>query len=1526
MRFRALRKTNTWLFSILVVLLAAAAAEASFSPATGITYANQAAYASAAALVNSTGVTGLGAYVGAGACSAKANLFSQDVEYTVPLFSLVGRAGLNLSLALTYNSKVWIKSGSTMYFDGGQSWPAPGWRLGFGRIDGRYTDSSSVNHYYYIAPDGGIHDLPYNSTDSLYESTDSTYLDFNDSTGVLRSSDGTQTTFALQGGSGGYVLPTQVKDRNGNYITINYTGTGQQISSIVDSVGRTVSFSYTSGLLSSISKSGFGGASRTWSFSYTSLTLSTSFASSLTVNAPTSVEVLSSITFPNSMSQAFSYNGYGQLTEADMDSTSSAVRGKFLTSWESAPGGGWTTSPIPASIGNFDGTNTNTWSLSFGTYTTTVTDPTSMATTTTFINSGGWNDGLPSQRQIGSTALRTAANTWGNDSSSMNPRITQILTTLNDTGQESEIQTDYTSSGNPSEVREYDYGSGAVGSLLRKTDYTYETSTNYTNLHILNLPASKIIYNGSGTAVSNMSYSYDGSSLASATGASNHDDTNFGTGFTYRGLATSVTQYTNPISPSGAITHTKTYDMLGNMLTVTADCCIQQQYNYSSTTQYSEPDSVVRGSGTTLTTSMTYDSYTGLRASAEDPNNQTTSYNYDVMDRQTSITRPDSSVMTTTYDDSSANPARTVTTPITSTTSVKKTTTFDGLGRAIRLTMLDASSTVYAKTDTQYDGLGRTAQVSMPYTGSSASYWSQIQYDGLGRKTKAIPADGSSSSNNIVISYSGNATTTTDEAGNQREVKVDALGRQIETIEPDPTSSNSLTLTTTYTCDPIGNLTQVSQGSQTRTFVFDGLSRMTSQATPEAGTVSYAYNNYGKMTSRTDARGVVTTYTYDSTLNRLTGISYDVSGATGVPSTPSVSYTYGTSTSSYNNGRLITISDGLGSESFTYDQLGRQLQLQKTVYNVTYTTSQTYNLAGGVTTMTYPSGRVIKNNFDAIGRRAGIQNNSTSANYATSIGYNAANQVTGFTYGNGVEASYGYTAQRLQTSSIAYALGGSDLFSLSYSYTQSGDNDGEIVSITDNVDSGRSASYTYDALYRLTAASTTGSSDYPAWGLSFTYDRYGNRTAQSVTAGTAYADSPTISTSTNQVTAYGGSSFTYDANGNLTQDDQYEYVYDGENRMVTLKNLSGTTIATYGFDGHSMRIVKVWGGGRTFDIYAWSQLISEFEDAASNTYSSGTTPGGATSDSASTILYHHPDKLTTRLTTDNSGNLANEQGHFPYGEDWYSVGTANGSVARKFTTYQQDFEANNAMLHYAQARESSARLGRFQSTDPVRGRINNPQRLNRYIYVKGDPINHSDRRGRDDSPGDTGPCDEVVRARGMISANDDGLGVNDGCGPEPPAPCNQDGGDWVGGCGGGGGGGNPGDPVNPGDPGYPVGPGPVGPDPIGPVGPISGPVSGPVSGQDPCWSQMVSCLQNIWPALKGCLDVDGYAGAACMAGVVAACAFTGPGAPACIATGASGCAIGGGGFALGCIAGAQLNAEYCVLQYTACKATYWLFF
>lgn len=136
---------------------------------------------------------------------------------------------------------------------------------------------------------------------------------------------------------------------------------------------------------------------------------------------------------------------------------------------------------------------------------------------------------------------------------------------------------------------------------------------------------------------------------------------------------------------------------------------------------------------------------------------------------------------------------------------------------------------------------------------------------------------------------------------------------------------------TLYAYSLLNDLTQISQGAQTRTYGYDQLGRLTSAATPESGPVTYSYlNSAGQPCSgdpsavcyTVDARGVTTTSTYSDPLSRLTQVDYNP-GASGVPATPSVSYVYGTSAAANNNGRLLTMTDGLGSETYGYDALGR---------------------------------------------------------------------------------------------------------------------------------------------------------------------------------------------------------------------------------------------------------------------------------------------------------------------------------------------------------------------------------------------------------------------------------------------------------------------------------------------------------------------------------------------------------------------------------------------------------------------------
>jgi RHS repeat-associated protein len=583
---------------------------------------------------------------------------------------------------------------------------------------------------------------------------------------------------------------------------------------------------------------------------------------------------------------------------------------------------------------------------------------------------------------------------------------------------------------------------------------------------------------------------------------------------------------------------------------------------------------------------------------------------------------------------------------------------------------------------------------------------------------------------------------------------------------------------TLYTYDAGDRLTQVVQAVQTRTFVYDGLGRPTSISTPEAGTETLAYTVSGALCSgapdnacqKTDARGVVTTYSYDS-LNRLVGKSYTIPQGSNVAAMPNVCTTSTSQSantcyfydqggaSAFALGRRTQMVDPSGSESYAYDKAGRITQVAKLIGTTSYLTGYQYNAGDGLTQATYPSGRVVQLGYDVIGHVCEIAPSTSGCGtsgspYATAYAYNPSGQLTGFNYGNGVSASYSYSPNRSQLTSLSYVKGTQTLFKLNYFYNLDSTNcpngapgnDGQIQCVTDSVDSGRTANYTYDALGRLNAAITNGSTGYPQWGLSWTYDRYGNRLSQTVTAGSGYTSSLSFANpggaQTNRPDGW-----CFDASGNLLAKSGTcpppapNFVYDGENRMVA----DPTAGATYVYDGNGTRVQKCLPNctsptSSTVFIFSGSQDIAEYDNGTAPASPSrefiysdpipgsglvATITGGA----SPTVTYFHDDHLSWRVSTDGTagsptyGQVNGQQGNYPFGESWYS---SNGNEF-VFTTYQRDSESS---LDYAMARYYDSGAARFCSADPLGGQLDDPQTWDRYTYARNDPVDLIDPNGK----------------------------------------------------------------------------------------------------------------------------------------------------------------------------------------------------
>jgi RHS repeat-associated protein len=1316
------------------------------------------------------------------------NLQNLNVNFGVPIINSLGR-GMNLGFGLSYDSSMWVNGGTAWYPVVDQSGnPIWGWEstspTGSIRFqertlhvkcnDGTWNYNHTYSNYLYYDRAGTWHSFPLNFTDQ----------------GCTGNISGTQSGSALDGS--GYFMsdgsegaPTvanpsgistdwtgKMTDTNGNFISSaalsgetdwydtahHNDGAGHGRLRIIPGSGTTTKTTQYQFL-------DVNGAYQTIAVTFTNTNIKTAFLCSGPAEYTGTGWLPTSISLPNGKSYTFTYE--------PTPNNSSYVTGRIQRVM--LPTGGYyeydygtTNDGINCSDGSTvnltrkinDGTNTNAWTytraLNGSNWTTTETTPAGDQNLYTFNSSAHETQRLVYQGSSPSWTLqRTINTTWASNGTP----ATQI-TILEDNSTQNEVETNFDSYGNLLLLKEHDWGAGAPGGPVRTTTNTFVASSTYTNLNIMNLLQTTTVADSTGATQSRTDIAYDGSggiNTPCITGAVQHDDSGHGCSFTTRGLPTSLTTYpTDPVGLTGPITKAFTYDSLGNLRTAQVNCCNFKTWNYSVTTNYAYPDSVVSGSSSPqLTTSATYNAYTGQVATSTDENSKGTTLAYadpGHLNRLTSVTRPDNAQISYVYDDT--NRSVTVTTPVNPTNSIKQATTFDGLGRPSTTSIQDSSNNTYSIAQTQYDVMGRAYKSSNPYTGSP-SYWTTTLFDALGRPTSTKLPDNSATT----YSYAINTVTITDPAGRKRKTQADGLGRLASVFEPDSSGQPNQQTSYAYTVlDALAAVTGVGS-AQTRSYGYDHMGRLTSVATPETNNtaMAYQYDSFSNLTQRTDPRGVITTYGYD-TLNRLQTVSYNV-GTTGVAATASVGFTYGTNPSLNNNGRLITLTDGVGSENYSYDpNLPLTTQVQKVVSGTTYTTNYGYNQAGELTSITYPSGRVVQQSYDKIGRLCAIAQTSSGCSsntnpYATGYGYNTASELTGFNYANGVAATFGYSNDRLQMTSLSYAKGGTTLYSLNYSYGAAGSNNGQIQGITDNVDNGRSMTYSYDSLARLATTVTTGSTAYPKWGLSFTYDAFGNRTIQSVTAGTAPSNSVVVNTATNRITTSG---YGYDANGNMTNDGSNTLSYDAENHLLTSSGSLGS--GTYTYDGNGLRVKKVSGSTTTVYAFSGTRVVAEYVNGATPTsptreyvYSGGALLAKIES---GTTQYYHTDHLSTRLMTDSNGNKVGEQGNFPYGETWYASST---TTKWQFTSYERDAESGN---DYAVARYLVNRLGRFSSPDLLSGSTNDPQSLNHYTYVLDDPINHVDPSGLD--------CEEDTG--GGQSCDAGGSGAPDvGGSPEPPS-------------------------------------------------------------------------------------------------------------------------------------------------------------
>ena len=256
--------------------------------------------------------------------------------------------------------------------------------------------------------------------------------------------------------------------------------------------------------------------------------------------------------------------------------------------------------------------------------------------------------------------------------------------------------------------------------------------------------------------------------------------------------------------------------------------------------------------------------------------------------------------------------------------------------------------------------------------------------------------------------------------------------------------------------------------------------------------------------------------------------------------------------------------------------------------------------------------------------------------------------------------------------------------------------------------SGANIAYTYDALKRLTTASTS------AWNQSMTYNGFGNLTSKSVPSGSSEPVFPGAVSSKNWLAGV-----SYDANGNALAVNAFALTYDMENRLATAT--SGTAVESYFYDEANHRVEKTMGSNDYLYFYGPSGKLLSIRSVAANGVTSVVADrvysGGMLLGSAGASGNWDVSTLTDRLGTAATG--------YPYGTD---RGGSVGNDQPDFATYTKE---NTTGFEYANQRYYSAGMGRFLTVDPYGGNAHpgSPQSWNRYAYTQSDPINKNDPTG-----------------------------------------------------------------------------------------------------------------------------------------------------------------------------------------------------
>jgi len=640
------------------------------------------------------------------------------------------------------------------------------------------------------------------------------------------------------------------------------------------------------------------------------------------------------------------------------------------------------------------------------------------------------------------------------------------------------------------------------------------------------------------------------------------------------------------------------------------------------------------------------------------------------------------------------------------------------------------TSTTPAVT-TSTNGLVRS---STSQTGVTTTF----TYDAFQREVSQT--DGRGNTTRIAYDSLGRVTSTIDALGYATTYGYDALGRQVSVTDPltntvttaydaegHVVSQRGATYPVDYAYDEFGEKVSMTTyrdinaaGDVTRWLRDEATGLVTNKVYADGKGPRYTYTPDGRLATRTWARGIVTTYSYDDN-GALTNTVYS-------DGTPTISLAYNRA------GRQIQAIDAAGVTTFLYDEYGSL-------------TNETVRCTRGALAAWQgeESTNVVSRFYDSFGRDAGYSLNgvrqSTLA-YDPATG-RLASMHTGRTGVPPVLNEEPFTWSYLPGSNLKSSLAYPNGLTASWQY----DANGQLLQAKNAFPTNTISQYdyTYDAAGRRVQIARSGSAmsenrtdvyGYNARGelifsrgdaegaendFAYEYDDIGNRLT-SLDLGT---NRTYIANNLNQYTSISNSAFSaspreafipqFDDDGNQTliqtSTGIWQVQYNGENRPTlwsciqsnNSNNTNNQTILSMSYDRMGRRVTK---NAQRF-VYDGYLQIANFEHSTSNielqtfiwdpTEPVATRPLVWNRDTSSAYYSHDANKNVSEVVS-GEGEVSARYEYAPFG----SVLVIHGEMASSNPwRFSSEYDDDISGLVYYNFRNYNAIYGRWVGRDPV---------------------------------------------------------------------------------------------------------------------------------------------------------------------------------------------------------------------------------